>query len=562
MSEQLTGVLREVVALRTGRPRPSRSTLFGPELRVVDTELLAEGDGEVSLLGSRPSRLPWHRAWRRSVPRPTRPAAPVPPTPAPPADHQAPPAVPVPREPLEETRAPGAALSAALRAADATPVKDDDDRAATVEGGAGAEWVRHPGPAAVRPTEPEQAEHTQHAERVDDTEHAVAGQETEPAEDVQDAVPKETAVPENAAAPDEAAAPEKAATDLPHAPGDPTTDEIDRFAPEGTPGRRPARTTIPDLVEPPVREIALALPVPQVDPGDPNAGFLAGLMASEPADMLTALRAAPVDSIERRLRALRALLDLDPSPERSAAVELALGELEARYADDWRVVWYRGLSALVHDDRETAALAFDAVYDAFPGEPSAKLALAVCTELLGRLDDATEYYRLVSATDPSYVSATFGLARVRLAVGDRTGAVSALESVPETSIHYTAARVAAVRARLRQRAADEPLLADLYAAADQIEQLDEVHLDPVRRERLSTEVLGRALDWVLALRPGSAAGSGPSPEPPLLGCALDEPGLRSGLERSYRLLARLAQTGAERIELVERANRFRPRTWV
>ena len=42
MAEQLTGVLREVVALQTGRPRPALSTLFGTELRVTDTELFAE----------------------------------------------------------------------------------------------------------------------------------------------------------------------------------------------------------------------------------------------------------------------------------------------------------------------------------------------------------------------------------------------------------------------------------------------------------------------------------------------------------------------------------------
>ncbi|MFD8125063.1 serine/threonine protein kinase, partial [Streptomyces albidoflavus] len=35
MAEQLTGVLREVVALQSGRPRPAVSTLFGPELRVT-----------------------------------------------------------------------------------------------------------------------------------------------------------------------------------------------------------------------------------------------------------------------------------------------------------------------------------------------------------------------------------------------------------------------------------------------------------------------------------------------------------------------------------------------
>ncbi|MBO0518153.1 hypothetical protein, partial [Streptomyces beijiangensis] len=38
MAEQLMGVLREVVSLQTGRPRPALSTLFGAEMRVTDTE--------------------------------------------------------------------------------------------------------------------------------------------------------------------------------------------------------------------------------------------------------------------------------------------------------------------------------------------------------------------------------------------------------------------------------------------------------------------------------------------------------------------------------------------
>lgn len=53
MAEQLTGVLREVVALQTGRPRPALSTLFGAELRVVDTELFARQTDDVSRLGGR-----------------------------------------------------------------------------------------------------------------------------------------------------------------------------------------------------------------------------------------------------------------------------------------------------------------------------------------------------------------------------------------------------------------------------------------------------------------------------------------------------------------------------
>ncbi|MFI6766737.1 tetratricopeptide repeat protein [Streptomyces sp. NPDC050355] len=397
MSEQLTGVLREVVALQSGEPRPTPSTLFGPELRAVDTELLAPLEGDGSLLGGR-GAAPAHR----------------------------------------EPEATGPLL---------------------------------------RPLD-------------------VAG-------------------------------------------------------------------------------AALALPVPRVDPGDPGAGLLAGLSTATPAELLTALRCAPAGSLEVRLRELRAHLETGDGPAAQAVLEALSaqpaepaaaavgGDLGERGAD-WRVVWHGGMVALATGDRERAALAFDAVYDAFPGEPAPKLALALCAELLEQWDNALEYYRLVWATDRSYVSAAFGLARVRLAAGDRGGAVEALESVPESSIHYTAARVAAVRARLRRRPPLDPLLADLRAAAQQVEALADFGLDAERREQLATEVLGSALDWVLS----GSHGAGPDGEgaagrrPALLGSPLDERGLRCGLERSYRLLARLAQRGEKRIELVERANRFRPRTWV
>ncbi|MBT2908779.1 serine/threonine-protein kinase, partial [Streptomyces sp. McG8] len=388
MAEQLTGVLREVVSLQSGQARPALSTLFGPELRVTDTELFPVLDGDVSRLGARRTRT----RKGASVPAPA-----LPPSPA----------------------------------------------------------------SLVRPV------------------------------------------------------------DCPTA--------------------------------------ALALPVPHVQPTDPNAGFLAGLLASAPGELIHALAAVPDPSAETRLRAVRARLE---TGEWATALE-ALAALEAEDADDWRVVWYRGVAALVTGDHEGAALAFDAIYDAFPGEIAPKLALGLCAEVLGQLDNAAEYYRLVWSTDPSYVSAAFGLARVQLAAGDRHGAVRTLESVPESSIHCTAARVAAVRARLRGRtatAADVPFLDDLAAAAGQVEALESYGLDPARRELLAAEVLGCGLDWVLSGGQGSAppAAGGRT----LLGSGLDERGLRFGLERSYRTLARLARSGEERIDLVERANRYRPRTWV
>ncbi|MBO8195551.1 protein kinase [Streptomyces oryzae] len=467
MSDQLLGVLREVVAVQTGKPRPALSSLFGPELRVVDTELFAPQTGDASLLGA--------REWTGSKRGTGKEQATIPPQPS----------------AGRATAVPATGTSPATAAA------------------------------------------------------------TSPA----------TAVPSGVAT----AAPVRTAQPAPLA-----SFPVPSTGGEGAGGAgialAPLRT----------RQTALALPVPRVDPSDPNAGLLAGLMASSPADLLTALEGAASDSLELRLRKLRALLETDEPQDgagpAAGALE-ALEALEARHADDWRVVWYRGLASLVTGDREGAALSFDAVYDAFPGEPAPKLALGICAELLGQLDNAAEYYRLVWTTDPAYVSAAFGLARVRLATGDREGAVQVLESVPESSIHYTAARVAAVRARLRQRSPHEPLLEDLQAAARQVADLEEVGLDAVRRQELTCEVLGCALDWLLCQAvPARGAASGPAPagapgSPPdagvrLLDSPLTEEGLRFGLERSYRLLARLAQSGTERIELVERANRFRPRTWV
>ncbi|MFF8604628.1 tetratricopeptide repeat protein [Streptomyces sp. NPDC015346] len=449
MADQLTGVLREVVALQSGRPRPALSTLFGTEVRVTDTELFAEQTEDVSLLGARRPSGGRKRGGRAAVPGALPGALPG--------------------------TVPGGAVPGGAVPGGAVPVAGTGAAVPGAVPGAGPGGVPGAGPGGVPGAGP--------------------------------AVPAAGALP-------------GAGAFLKPLDG---------------------------------RAAALALPVPRVDPGDPNAGFLAGLMASAPAELISALRSAPAPSVELRLRELRARLEMGDL----GAAAGALATLEEQYPEDWRVVWYRGVSSLVTGDHENAALSFDAIYDAFPGEPAPKLALGICAEVLGQLDNAAEYYRLVWATDPSYVSAAFGLARVRLAAGDRTGAVRTLESVPEASIHYTAARVAAVRARLRRRAAHEPLGEDLTAAAAQVSALQGFGLDPVRRERLSTEVLGTALDWVLSGSPGAGPGG-----TLLLGSELDERGLRFGLERSYRVLARLAQRGEERIELVERANRFRPRTWV
>ena len=144
------------------------------------------------------------------------------------------------------------------------------------------------------------------------------------------------------------------------------------------------------------------LPVPRVDPGDPNAGFLAGLLAVRARRAAgRAARPRPPTRVELRLRGLRARLETGRSGAGRRGRRGADAVWRPRHPDDWRVVWYRGLARWSTGDHETAALSFDAVYDAFPGEPAPKLALGICAEVLGQLDNAAEYYRLVWATDRS-----------------------------------------------------------------------------------------------------------------------------------------------------------------
>ncbi len=316
-----------------------------------------------------------------------------------------------------------------------------------------------------------------------------------------------------------------------------------------------------------VRASATGLPVPQVDTSDAAAGFLAtAATTGDPDQVVAALRVAPVQTVEVRLQVVRALIE-------AGRVDEAVGELDALVSpfdpddpgtptpDDWRPGWYRGVAALVSSrgDRaraEQARAAFERVRDALPGEAAPKLAVAVCAEALGDGDAAAAGYEVVWRTDHAYVSAAFGLARVLLARGDREAAVGVLHSVPDTSIHHVAAQVAAVRAQIgaaRECAgrAGGDALAEVMAAGARLSGLE---LDVARRAGLTAELLGVALE--------SLPRDGSAPTGKLLDCEVSESGLRLGLERCYRQLARLADTPEERIALVDRANAVRPRTLV
>jgi serine/threonine-protein kinase PknG len=303
--------------------------------------------------------------------------------------------------------------------------------------------------------------------------------------------------------------------------------------------------------------VAAALPLPLVDPTDPAAAFLATLGGADPAATLAALRTAPVATIEVRLRLIRALVEAgDPAGARTELADLPDD------GSDWRRDWWAGVIALAQGSPEDARVAFDAVYDALPGEPAAQLALAAADELVGDRAGAAHRYERVWRVDHGFVSAAFGLARARLTGGDRTGAVAILDEVPDSSSQYIPAQVAAVRARL-DPGPGALTEADLVESSTRLERL---RLDTHRQATMAVEVFRTALAWlgastpappgaVPAQRVAAAAGR-------VLGQLLSEREVRFGLERAYRVLATLERDPLARYALVDQANAVRPRTVV
>jgi len=303
--------------------------------------------------------------------------------------------------------------------------------------------------------------------------------------------------------------------------------------------------------------IVAGLPVPQVDAADPAAGYIATLSTLDPAQRTEALAAAVAgeqgtpqavaESPETRLALARSRIvtgDL-------SGAGTVLADLATIDPGDWRTAWYNGLRDLAGSSSGSARAAFDAVCDALPGELAAKLALAFAAEAAGDPATAGRYFQLVWTVDPAYVSAAFGLARTRLRAGDRAGAIAALAAVPDTSSHYLAAQVAAVRIQVSAGPGPGQVSPDdLHQAGHRLAMLK---LDAIQQQQLAAEVLRAALGCVLA--------KGPVHGSQLLGCDFTERALRFGLERSYRAQAQLAPDRSRRIELVDQANDVRPRTW-
>ncbi|MEU7041227.1 tetratricopeptide repeat protein [Streptomyces varsoviensis] len=334
------------------------------------------------------------------------------------------------------------------------------------------------------------------------------------------------------------------------------------------------------------------LPVPFPDPKDPGTPLLITPTDAGPRRLIEQLDASRYEpeSPEIQFRQCRAHLELGRLPlaaRRLAKARRVIGAGDAPY--DWRLSWHRALLLLARGQVEVAARQFGRVYRVLPGEYAPKLALGYCSERLGNLASAEWFYQAVWQRNRSQGSAAFGLARLRLAAGDRNAAVRVLDGVPMVSRHYDAAQLAAVRIRAGRLGPAPYQLPSVEDFQDAVRRLPRLDLDDGQpsgeaRDRLNAEVLQTALDWarthsadeVRAAARGFAAPLFAAPRfaPPRprrrprrgrhrTAQARPDPeaALRALLEASLRRIARRqARTADEHGALVDRANSIRPLT--
>ncbi|MEH2055581.1 MAG: tetratricopeptide repeat protein [Nostoc sp.] len=291
------------------------------------------------------------------------------------------------------------------------------------------------------------------------------------------------------------------------------------------------------------------LPIPILDSSDPgcNAVMNASAIADplKRKDNLNAVVNQFPNSNEALLRLANTFIDLFYYEE----VEQTIAKIEAKDPWDWRIFWYRGRSLMAQNKPIEAQKAFDQVYFDLPGELAPKLALGLAAEQGQNYPLAIKMYDLVLRTDPSYVSAAFGLARCLSAQDNRIVAVAALERVPQTSNLHTRSRVEIARTLINgDRSA--PGTQELQAASAAIEALT---LEGNDLYHLTKQILETALNLLTSRQLQAAA------DFMILGQPLQEVHLRKGLEKALRNIAHLA-TGNEKIRLVDEANRVRPRT--
>lgn len=209
---------------------------------------------------------------------------------------------------------------------------------------------------------------------------------------------------------------------------------------------------------------ARLLPGLKIDQGDPGRSSIETILKSSasPAEMKKLLQQLATDkpkSREAKLRLANVLIDNDELGEAEVLLKA-----QAEYdPDDWRNAWYMGKLSMAKQDYVKAVELFDAVVTSLPGEPAAKLALGIASELVGDTVRATTAYDLVTLLEPQYTMAAFGQARCLMSESNRAGALKVLARVPINHVAHIPAVLESARVNFSD-VAGVPTLDDLQAA--------------------------------------------------------------------------------------------------
>ncbi|MDO5029823.1 MAG: tetratricopeptide repeat protein [Corynebacterium sp.] len=351
------------------------------------------------------------------------------------------------------------------------------------------------------------------------------------------------------------------------------------------------------------QEVTFALPVPLINPTDPGARILSASSFTEPNELIETLTNALAEpeygsSVEIPLGIVRAQLDLGLIDE----AHTSLSEAPDRLRRDWRYRWYEGITFLLLDQFHDALSSFHHVLTMLPGEPAPKLALAATLELIQQrlgiahtslleptvaraaanlssaldtvaadtpeifsatwVSDAPSpqtirfntlrLYAVVWAANPTTVSSAFGLARQLTSEQQHEMAIAQLDRVPGNSRHQRMARLTTI---LMLTSGNPSTLTEsrIRRAA---RRLVELPTNEPRMPQLRVAVMAAALNWLRSSGLDHSASSNM-----LFDVPFTVAGLREGLEKDLRMLARSSQFPRHRYNLVDIANLIRPRTW-
>jgi serine/threonine-protein kinase PknG len=194
-----------------------------------------------------------------------------------------------------------------------------------------------------------------------------------------------------------------------------------------------------------------ALPMPRLPNHPEVANRVAGLADGDPRAALSLAAAEDRLSWADYAALARAQCELgDIAGARSTVEALAATDgVAERAVISAAAAYLHGLVALAAGDASGAVTRFDAAYAAAPGEPACALAFATALEAAadpGRREEAAGLYQQVAVTDPTWVGAVAGLARVLVALGRPADAARVLTLVPPAHPSRAAALALACRA--------------------------------------------------------------------------------------------------------------------